>query len=69
VQLQAIDTRSKVLKRMQDIEQNQKISFTQNELGMFVLQVMTIVAKFVDAQTLRKISAMIGVQSLSAEAD
>jgi hypothetical protein len=66
VQMRAIDIRSKVTKRMHDMEQSQKISFTQSELKMFMLQVVTIVAEFVDAQTLRKIAARIGAGSLRA---
>ena len=46
------------------MEQSQKIAFTQAELQMLCLQIVTVVAAFVDAQTLRKIAARIGAGSL-----
>jgi hypothetical protein len=66
VQLQAIDIRSKVVKWMNDMEQSKKISFTKSELKLLVMQLVTIVAEYVDAQTLRKISARIGAGTLPA---
>jgi hypothetical protein len=53
----AIDTKSKVLKRIHDMEDSQKIKFTEAELELFVVEIITIIAEFVDAVTLRKITA------------
>jgi len=69
LQLKAIDIKSKVVKRLHDMEDGEKIKFTKAELKMLVMQVVAIVAEFVDAQTLRKIAARIGVCAPSIEAD
>jgi len=50
------------------MEDGEKIKFTKAELKMLVMQVVAIVAEFVDAQTLRKIAARIGVCAPSIEA-
>jgi hypothetical protein len=60
VQMQAIDIKSKVLKRLADTEQSRKIAFTQAELSMLIMQIVTIIAEYVDAKTLQKIAARIG---------
>lgn len=65
IQLQAIETRSKVVRRLAAIEQSGKIAFTPAELRMLIVQIVSVVAEFVDATTLKKIATRIGTQSLS----
>jgi hypothetical protein len=67
LQLQAIDVKSKIVKRLADTEQKRKIAFTQDELRRLIVGMVAVVAQFVDADTLRKISTRIGVGALSAE--
>ena len=67
IQMAAIDVKSKVLKRQADIEQSRKIAFTQAELRMLVLQLVTIVAEYVDGATLKKIAGRIGTTSLDVQ--
>jgi hypothetical protein len=67
LQLQAIDVKSKIVKRLADTEQNRKIAFTPDELRRLIVGLVAVVAEFVDADTLRKISTRIGVRALSAE--
>jgi len=67
--MQAIETKSKIVKRQSDMEQSKKIAFTQAELRMLVLQVVTIVAEYVDAPTLKKISMRIGTSTLAPPGD
>jgi len=69
IQMQAIETKSKIVKRQSDMEQSKKIAFTQAELRMLVLQVVTIVAEYVDAPTLKKISMRIGTSTLAPPGD
>jgi hypothetical protein len=67
LQLQAIDVKSKIVKRLADTEQNRKIAFTPDELRRLIVGLVAVVAEFVDADMLRKISTRIGVLALSAE--
>ena len=62
-QLRAIDTKSKVLKRISDIEDRDKIKMTEADLKLFALEVVSVVSEFVDAQTLRKIADRFGVRA------
>ena len=61
--LMAIDTKSKILKRMADIEDRDKIKMTEKELSTFVLEIVSIVAEYVDPLTLRKIADRFGVRA------
>jgi len=62
-QLLAIDTKSRILKRMADIEDRDKIKMTEKELSTFVLEIVSIVAEYVDPLTLRKIADRFGVRA------
>ena len=62
-QLKAIDVKSKVLKRMADIQDRSKIKMTEKELSTFVLEIVSIVAEYVDPLTLRKIADRFGVRA------
>jgi len=64
-QLRAIDTKSKILKRMSDIEDRDKIKMTESDLRLFVLEVVSVVSEYVDAVTLRKIADRFGVRANS----
>jgi hypothetical protein len=68
LQMMAIDTKSKVLKRMHDLEDSQKIKFTEAELKMLVMEIVSIIAEFVNADTLRKITARFGARASLLEA-
>jgi hypothetical protein len=50
------------------MEDGSKIKFTETELNMLVGELVTIIAEFVDADTLRKISTRIGVRAALSEA-
>lgn len=65
-QMQAIDIKSKVLKRMADIEDRGKIKMTEKELAQFVLEIVKVVSEYVDAPTLRKIADRFGVRAMAA---
>src|SRR6185436_9879546 len=54
--LMAIDTKSKILKRMADIEDRGKNKMTKKEMAQFVGEIVGIVSEYVDAATLRKIA-------------
>jgi hypothetical protein len=56
VLLAAIEMKSKILKRMSDIEDRSKIKMTDAEMKLFVLEIVSVVSEYVDAQTLRKIA-------------
>jgi len=64
VQLAALETKSKIVKRLEDVEQMQKISFTPTELKQLVMQIVTIVAEYVDAKTLKLIATRMGTAPL-----
>ena len=66
VQLMAIDTKSKILKRMADIEDRGKIKMTEKEMSLFVMEVVSIVSEYVDAATMRKIAERFGVRAIAA---
>jgi hypothetical protein len=63
VQMKAIDTKSKVVKRLHDMEEGTKIRFSEQELRLLVEQMVAIVAEFVDGPTLRKIATRLGVRT------
>jgi hypothetical protein len=65
-QMQAIDIKSKVLKRMADIEDRGKIKMTEKEMATFVLEVVAIVSEYVSADVLKKIAARFGVRAMEA---
>lgn len=67
LQMMAIETKSKVLKRLHDMEDSQKIKFTMAGLEQFLVELVTIVAEFVDGDTLKKISARIGASPVMAK--
>jgi len=66
VQLQAIETKSKVLKRLSDIEDRGKIKMTEKEMSLFVMEIVSVISEYVDAVTLRKIADRFGVRALAA---
>lgn len=68
LQMMAIDTKSKLVHRLHKMEDAQKIRFTEVELELFVVEIITIIAEFVDASTLRKITARFGARSAPLEA-
>jgi hypothetical protein len=68
LQMMAIDTKSKVLKRMHDMEDSQKIKFTEAELELLVVEIVSIIAEYVNADTLRKITARFGSRAARLEA-
>ena len=63
LQLRAIDTKSKVVKRLHDMEDGQKIKFTEAELKLLVMQMVAVVAEFVDGPTMKKIATRLGVRT------
>jgi len=68
VQMMAIETKSKILKRMSDIEDRSKIKMTEKEMSLFVSEIVSIVAEYVDAVTLRKIADRFGTRAGLLEA-
>jgi len=68
VQMMAIETKSKILKRMSDIEDRSKIKMTEKEMSLFVSEIVSIVAEYVDAVTLRKIADRFGTRGALLEA-
>jgi hypothetical protein len=67
LQLRAIDTKSKVVKRVHDMEDGQKIKFTKAELEQLIMEIVAIIAEFVNADTLRKIAARFGARAALSE--
>ena len=68
VQLLAIEAKSKLVHRLHKMEDSQKITFTEAELKMLTMELVSIIAEFVDANTLGKIAARFGVRALVSEA-
>lgn len=66
IPMMAIDIKSKVLKRMADIEDRGKIKMTEKEMAQFVLEVVAIVSEYVSADVLKKIAARFGVRAMEA---
>lgn len=68
VLLAVIDTKSMMLKRLSDIEDRGKIKLTEKEMSLFVMEIVSVVAEYVDAATLRKIADRFGVRAMAARA-
>jgi hypothetical protein len=67
VQLMAIETKSKLVHRLHRMEDAGKIKFTEADLELFVAEIITIIAEFVNADTLRKITARFGACAALSE--
>ena len=67
IQLAALETKGKILKRIHDIEDHTKIRFTEAGLEQLVGELIAVIAEFVDAQTLRKIAVRLGARALEPE--
>lgn len=68
-QMRAIETKSKLVKRLHMMEDNQKIKFTEAGLELLIIELVTIIAEYIDASTLQEISTRLGVRALSTQAD
>jgi hypothetical protein len=68
VQMAAIETKSKLVKRMHDMEDSNKIKFTEAELEQLIMEIVAIIAEFVNAEILRKITARFGARAALLEA-
>ena len=63
LQMMAIEAKSKLVHRLHQMEDSQKIKFTEAGLKLLVGELVSIIAEFVDAQTLRKIAARFGARA------
>jgi hypothetical protein len=67
VAMRAIDTKSKLVHRLHQMEDLQKIKFTEAELENLMSEVASIIAEFVNADVLKKISARFGTRAALSE--
>jgi hypothetical protein len=68
VQLAAIETKSRLLKRAYEMDEGAKIKFTEAGLELLVIEIISIIAEFVSTDVLRKITARFGARAVLSEA-